>query len=117
MSKSELLAHRLQEVLLDGRWIANTNYQDQISNLDWQLATKRVGALNTIAALTFHINYYLEGILNVLNGGSLEIRDQYSFNLPPIQSEADWQSLAGRFLKHSKIFVERRISASMHYTD
>lgn len=100
------LSKRLKEVLLDGRWIANTNFQDQISQVNWQQATQQVGSLNTIARLTFHINYYLAGILNVFNGGDLEIRDKYSFDLPPIESEEDWQQLVQEFLSNAEQFVE-----------
>lgn len=61
MERSNLfLADRLQEVLLDGRWIAHTNFKAQIQTLDWRLAIQKVGDLNTISALIFHINYYLE---------------------------------------------------------
>ena len=100
------LSKRLKEVLLDGRWIANTNFQDQISQVSWQQATQQVGSLNTIARLTFHINYYLAGILNVFNGGDLKIRDKYSFDLPPIESEEDWQQLVHEFLSNAEQFVE-----------
>lgn len=107
MTRSFLLANRLREVLLDGHWIANTNYQEQIQNISWEQATEKVGGLNTIAALTFHINYYLEGLLNVLNGGRLEISDRYSFNLPEIQSEIDWRSLVSRFINHAETFSKK----------
>lgn len=49
------IANRLREVLLDGHWIANTNFKEQILSLNWEQATQKIGNLNTIAALTFHI--------------------------------------------------------------
>ncbi|WP_251029870.1 MULTISPECIES: hypothetical protein [unclassified Pedobacter] len=91
MKRSEFIANRLREVLLNGYWIANTNYQEQLLSITWQQARHQVADLNTIAALTHHINYYLAGILNVFKGGLLDIKDQYSFDLPPIQSEMDWK--------------------------
>jgi len=57
MNRSEHLASRLNEVFLNGYWIANTNYKDQIQSVSWQQATQQVASLNTIAALTYHINY------------------------------------------------------------
>lgn len=105
MENAKQLAQRLREVLLDGKWIANTNYRDQLSQVDWQQATQKVGSLNTIAALTYHINYYLAGLLNVFEGGDLEIRDKYSFDLPPIQSEADWERLCAGFLANAEKFA------------
>ncbi|MEM8908958.1 MAG: DinB family protein [Bacteroidota bacterium] len=107
MKRSESIANRVREVLLNGRWIANTNYQLLLSDLNWQQAVQPVGDLNTIAALTFHVNYYLGGILQVLNGGALEIRDRYSFDLPPIQSEADWQQLIRTFFSNAEQFADK----------
>lgn len=52
---STQIASRFREVILDGHWIANTNFKDQISALDWQQANTKIGDLNTIALLTFHI--------------------------------------------------------------
>lgn len=106
MERNKELADRLNEVLLNGRWIANTNFKMEIENLTWQQATEKVGTLNTIAALTFHVNYYLGGILNVFKGGDLEIRDKYSFDLPPIESASDWNRLINDFLVNSAMFVE-----------
>ena len=105
MNRTESLAGRLREVFLNGRWIANTNYKEQLQNLTWQEATQKVGSLNTIAALTFHINYYLAGLLQVLAGGPLEIRDKFSFDLPPITSEAEWEKLKNEFLANAEAFA------------
>ncbi len=106
MERNVFFANRLREVYLDGRWIANTNYKDQLLSVNREQAIKQVGDLNTIAALTYHINYYLVGILNVFNGGRLEISDQYSFDLPPIEADADWESLVQSFLDHAEKFAD-----------
>lgn len=106
MKRSEFIANRLREVLLNGYWIANTNYQEQLLSITWEQARHQVADLNTIAALTYHINYYLLGILNVFKGGPLEIKDQYSFDLPPIQSEEDWKKLVEDFLVNSAAFAD-----------
>lgn len=105
MTRSLIIANRIREVLLNGHWIANTNYKEQILNVNWKQATQKISSLNTIAALTYHINYYLAGLLNVFNGGKLEISDKYSFDLPQIQSEADWNKLTNDFLSNSEKFA------------
>ena len=107
MKRSELIANRLRAVFLNGYWIANTNYKDQLLNITWHHAIHQVADLNTIAALTYHINYYLVGILNVFKGGPLEIKDQYSFDLQPIQSEEDWKKLVEEFLANSAAFADK----------
>ena len=105
MNGTQFTANRLREVLLDGHWIANTNYRQQLTNTSWQQATQMVGSLNSIAALTYHINYYLAGLLQVLKGGKLEMSDKYSFDVPPITSEADWNHLVDTFLANAESFV------------
>ncbi|WP_299314688.1 DinB family protein [uncultured Aquimarina sp.] len=105
MTKSELIANRLREVLLNGTWIANTNYKQQIESMTWQQANQKIETLNTIAILTYHINYYLGGILNVFIGGKLEIKDKFSFDMPPVTSETDWKNLIGEFLTNAEEFI------------
>jgi hypothetical protein len=116
MENSSSMAKRFREVLLEGKWIAHTNYKDQLSNVTWKQATIKIGSLNTIAALTYHINYYIAGVLNVLEGGALEIRDKYSYDLPPIASKEDWDNLlkdvwgnAGKFADQVELMSEEKL--------
>lgn len=95
-------ALRFKEIILNGTWIANTNYKDQLATISWEIAVSKIGSLNTIADLTFHINYYISGVLNVFEGGPLEIKDVYSFNSPPIKSEKDWKLLLNDLWKNSE---------------
>lgn len=106
MQRTEFIASRMREVLLDGTWIANTNFQDQITKLDWKQATHTIANLNTIALLTFHIDYYLDGILRAFQTGKLDISDKFSFDMPEILSEEDWQELVAKFLKDANDFVD-----------
>lgn len=99
------LAKRFREVLLDGLWIANTNFKDQLKDVTWEQATAKVGSLNTIAMLTFHIDYYIAGLIRVFEGGDLEIRDQYSFDLPPIESQEQWEELLNKLWNDSEKFA------------
>ncbi|MBK1894567.1 DinB family protein [Chryseobacterium paridis] len=105
MSSATQLSKRFREVLLDGFWIANTNFKDQLSNVTWEQATTKVSSLNTIAALTFHIDYYIAGIVNVFEGGDLEIKDKYSFDLPPIDSQKQWEDLLDKLWMDSEKFA------------
>ncbi len=106
MTRNLTIANRLREVLLDGKWIANTNYKEQVSSTNWQEAIQKVADLNTIAALTYHINYYLEGLLAAFEHGKLDISDKYSFDLPEIVSEQQWKTLVSRFLANAERFVD-----------
>jgi hypothetical protein len=107
MTRNLIIASRLREVFHNGRWIANTNYKEQIPSVNWQQAIQKIGNLNTIAAMTYHINYYLAGLLNAFKNGKLEISDKYSFDLPQLQSEADWNNLVTEFLNNSEKFANK----------
>ena len=100
-------AGRLREVFLSGTWIANTNYKLAVDGLTWADATRKIGSHNSIAELVYHINYYLQGLIPVLDGGPLEIKDKYSFDLPPIASEEEWQVLNAELLGHAEKFAGR----------
>ena len=117
MTRSVFIANRLHEVLLDGDWIANTNYKEQLQSINWEQAVQKVGSLNTIAALTFHINYYMSGILKVLKGGNLDIHDQYSFEVGVIASDEDWKNLVNRYLDNAEAFCEQVALLPDHVLD
>lgn len=106
MTRNKLIAERLREVYLHGRWIANTNFKEQFLSITWQNATQKVENLNTIAELTFHVNYYLVGLLHAFENGKLEIRDQNSFDMKPIQSAADWQNLTDDLIHNAEKFAD-----------
>ncbi|MFC4740935.1 DUF1572 domain-containing protein [Flavobacterium ponti] len=106
MTKSEQLANRFREVILNGTWIANTNFKNQLENTNWQLATIKVESLNTIAVLAQHIHYYIVGIKNVFINGKLEIRDKYSFNFPPIESQDQWEDFLNKFWNDTEELVQ-----------
>jgi uncharacterized damage-inducible protein DinB len=105
METSTQLANRFREVLLDGTWIANTNFQDQLSGMSLEHATTKIGSLNTIAALAWHINYYIAGVLEVIKGGELTIRDKYSFDMPVLQSREEWEQLLKEIWANSEKFA------------
>lgn len=106
MSSASQLTKRFREVMLDGLWIANTNFKDQLSDITWEQAVTKVGTLNTIAMLTFHIDYYIAGIIPVFEGGTLDIKDQYSFDAPSIESKEQWEILLNKLLADCERFAE-----------
>lgn len=107
MKQTDALAKRFREVILDGTWVANTNYKHQLADLDWQIAISPTASLNTIALLAQHIHYYIGGVLNVFKGGGLDIKDKYSFDFPPIQSQAEWEDFLTRFWNDAEEFASR----------
>jgi len=102
MNQNQLIAQRIREVFLNGQWIANTNYKDQISLLSLEQANRKYSELNSVAQLVFHINYYLEGVLEVFEKGELNIRDKYSFDMPEITNVFQWQNRVNNLLNNAE---------------
>ncbi|MFM7152588.1 MAG: DUF1572 domain-containing protein [Bacteroidota bacterium] len=100
------IASRFREVILNGNWIS-TNFKAQLEDVTLEEAQTKIGDLNTIALLTFHIHYYVAGVLNVLEGGPLEIRDRYSFDMKPLQSEAEWDAMRDTLWNDAEKFAQR----------
>ncbi|MEG1023018.1 MAG: DUF1572 domain-containing protein [Flavobacterium sp.] len=99
------IANRFREIILNGTWVANTNYKDQLENLDWKTAVTPIQNLNTIAILAQHIHYYIDGINTVFKGGTLDIKDKFSFDFPPISSPEDWEFFLEKFWSSSEEFA------------
>ncbi|HEU4632874.1 MAG TPA: DinB family protein [Flavisolibacter sp.] len=99
------IAKHFRDVHFGGNW-TSVNLKASLADVTWQQATTKVGALNTIASLVFHINYYVSAILGVLQGGALTAHDKYSFDLPPIQSPEDWERLLDKTWKDAETFAE-----------
>ena len=92
MSVTAQIAKHVRDVHFGGNWTAS-NLKQHLSEVTWQQATTKVPSFNTIAALVYHMNYYVSAIIRVLLGGQLDAHDKFSFDHPPISSERDWQNL------------------------
>lgn len=103
---SRELANRFREVILNGKFIANTNFKDQLEETSFGLVTTKIGSHNTISVLAQHIHYYISGVKNVLNGGDLEIKDQFSFDFPLMETEKQWNDFLSKFWSDGEEFAE-----------
>ncbi len=92
MNLTAQIAKHFREVHFGGNWTAS-NLKDHLADVTWQQATTQVYSINPIATLVYHINYYVSAILKVLRGEPLDAHDKYSFDLPPILSQEDWEKL------------------------
>ncbi len=92
MNLSSQIANHLREFYFGGNW-TDVNLKDTLKDVTWQQATRKVESFNTIAALVFHINYYIAAVTKVLQGEPLRASDKYCFDCPPILSQQDWEDL------------------------
>ena len=92
MTTLQQVAKHLRDVYFGNNWTA-VNLKNTLADVSWQEATAKVHNLNTIATLVFHINYYVDPVLKVLQGEPLQASDKFSFDVPPINTEEEWQRL------------------------
>ena len=107
MTRSINLAKRVREVFLDGKWIANTNFGDQLRSVSLERALQKPGGCNSIASLVFHVNYYLEGLIEAFDKGVLGISDKYSYDMPHLEKEREWEEMINALLRNAELFARR----------
>lgn len=94
-TQTKQIAKHLRDVHFGGNW-TTSNLKDNLADVSWQEATAKLHSFNTIAVLVYHMNYYVSAILKVLQGKALDANDKFSFDLPPVQSQQDWDALLSR---------------------
>ena len=105
MELSTRLAKHFGGIYFGGNW-TDSNLFDSLKDVSWQEAVTQVSNCNTIATLTFHINYFVEAVLKVLEGGPLDAKDKLSFTHPPIESKEDWDNFLEKIWINAKRFAE-----------
>ena len=104
MNLTAQIAKHFRDVHFGGNW-TSVNLKETLADVDWQQATTQVYGLNTIAILVYHTNYYVSAVMKVLQGEPLTAKDKYSFDLPPIQSQQDWELLLQKTWADAELFA------------
>ncbi|MBX2925922.1 MAG: DinB family protein [Chitinophagaceae bacterium] len=104
MNLPALLAKHIKEVFFGKNWTW-VNLKDTLDGVTWQQAITKVHSFNTIAALVYHINYYVRAVTKVLEGGVLDSKDKYSFDHPPINNQQDWETFMNEVWNDVEKFV------------
>jgi uncharacterized damage-inducible protein DinB len=107
MENNRELAKRFSDVILNNSWVANNSYKNQLTDLPLEVVLFKYQSLHNIAALAQHVHYYIAGILNVFNGGNLDIKDIYSFDFPPINTIEQWHSFLAVFWTEAASFIQK----------
>ncbi|WDO12444.1 DinB family protein [Flavobacterium sp. WW92] len=105
MNLTQQIAKHFREIHFGGNWTCS-NLKENLKDITWQQATTKIHSFNTIAALVYHMNYYVSAVLKVLHGNSLEAKDKYSFDHPPILSQADWENLLDKTWADAENFAD-----------
>ena len=91
MNQSAQMAKHFREVFFGGNW-TSVNLKETLDDVSWQEAVTKIGDLNSIAVLVYHINYYVSAVLKVFEGGPLDASDKYSFDLSPLTNDEEWKA-------------------------
>jgi hypothetical protein len=92
MNPSKQIAQHFREVHFGGNW-TSVHLQAVLADVNWKQATTPVYSFNTIATLVHHTGYYVQALIDVLQGKPLLAKDEYSFDHPPIHSQDDWETM------------------------
>ncbi|TCZ69304.1 DinB family protein [Flaviaesturariibacter aridisoli] len=95
MTITQHIAQQVRQLYFGGNW-TEVSLREVLAGVGWQEALAAGASANSIAALTYHIHYYVAIQRRVLEGGTLDGRDSDAFRHPPIASEGDWQALLAR---------------------
>jgi uncharacterized damage-inducible protein DinB len=95
MNIQKQLALHIRQVFNGGNW-TDSNLSDVLQDIGWEEAVKPRTPMHSIAELLYHIQYYFVAIVGRLEGGPLDAKDRFSFDLPPINGERDWETLRNK---------------------
>lgn len=104
MDLAKQSAKHFRDLHSGGNWTCSS-LKEVLEDISFKEATTQIYSLNTIAILSYHINYYVERVLKVLEGGELNAKDDLSFRPPPILSEEDWKKMKEKILRDGEDFA------------
>ncbi len=96
---------KLYHNLIHGGSYTGVSFKEVLDNVTFTEAITNVGSLNTIATLVYHIQYYCNAVMGVLEGGDLTAKDSLSFEHPPVTSEAAWVALKEKTWEEAERFA------------
>ena len=105
MKATMQLAQHLRTVFFGGNWSC-VNVKDTLEGITYSQAQTKIEIFNTIAVLSFHIQYYLDPVCKVLQGEPLVASDKESFAVPYFDSEAEWQAFIQEMLAKAERFAQ-----------
>ena len=88
--------------LFEGGNYAGSNMNEHLSDVTKDEAVMKIHSFNPIATLVFHMNYYIEIVIRVAQGGKLTGSDKLSFDHPQVTTEADWDNMRNRIFANAE---------------
>ncbi|AEA45775.1 DinB family protein [Fluviicola taffensis] len=90
MTLANQLAKHLRDVHFGGNW-STVDLKNTLSDLTLEEATTKIYSLNSILAITFHMAYYLDVLIGVLEENVLNGKDELSWVFDTPGTEEEWK--------------------------
>lgn len=91
MTIAKQLAKHLRDTHFGGNW-STVDLKSTLEDISWKEANTQIYSLNSIAAISFHLAYYVDVLITVLEENKLVGKDELSWISPSMHSEEDWKS-------------------------
>lgn len=104
MNISKNTSLQFKQLFFGGNW-TSVDFLTTLGGVDWNVAVTQIKDLNTIAKLVFHVDYYIDVTLKVLQGFPLDAHDKFSFDCPEIKSEEDWERLKNKLFSDAEAYA------------
>lgn len=104
MQHPSIIAEHIKQIYTGGNW-TSVNLQETLKGINWEMATQKVDSFHSIAELVYHMNYFVNVVLRVLQGMPLEGNDAVSFDCPPVTSQQDWEAFQKKVFTEVKTFA------------
>lgn len=101
MKITQQLAEHLRQVHFGGNW-SWSNVKDVLQNVTQSQAVAKGENSNSIAALVFHMNYYVRVLIDVMEGRTPEAHDKFSWETPDFPNEEQWQKMISQSLSDAE---------------
>ena len=90
MDYTRQIAKQLRDLHFGGNWTVS-DLRQHLNDVSLDEALTKVGELNTIATLTFHIHYFIDVAIKYLKQEKQDANDKHSFSHPPFETNDDWK--------------------------
>lgn len=105
MEITKSISNQIKEAFYGENW-TGSSYKEQLDEISWDESIVQIDAYNSIAALLYHVNFFIDAILLVLNKKELSLSDKDSYNHPPINCAEDWGKLKSKLWENVDEFVD-----------
>lgn len=105
VSLSTTLARHFRQAYTGGSF-SERYLEAELRALNHRQANTSLRGANTVAALAYHLHFYVAGMQSALTGGELDTRDGASWETPAIETEEAWRQLIDECLATGEAFAK-----------